>query len=297
MASGHEVLGLDNFSLGHESNVPDEVEFVEADASSIAALTKKLSDRNIEVIFHLAGQSGGELSFSKPIFDLESNATSTLALLQYASKFGVKKIIHASSVAVYGQSEPCEEGLTEDQEKRASSPYGISKYAAENYLRIFSQKLGLTSTSLRFFNVYGAGQDLSRLDQGMLSIYLSQGLRDKQILVKGALNRYRDFVDVRDAVIACEKSMQLDHVGHVPVNVCTGKKTEVKQALEVLRGELPFEVRVELEDSTPGDAFGWVGSVKRLRTLLDWSPQISFLQGFPEMIRAELSKSKRLENE
>ena len=286
---GHDVIGVDNLSLGKKSNVPDGVDFHEIDLSNQREMNQ-LPVTDVEAIFHLGGQSGGELSFSEPILD--SNVRSTLCILEFAKLRGIKKLVHASSVAVYGEVNEGTGGIKESSQLNPRTPYGVSKLIAEKYLEIFAERNGVTSTSLRLFNVYGPGQDLARMNQGMLSIYLAQALRGPKITVKGALNRYRDFVDVRDATEAFLRSAQLTHVGHICLNVCSGQQTSVAQALEVLREEFSEEIRVLTESATPGDVHGWVGSTTRLEERLSWKPTRSFREGYKLMIRAEIANMK-----
>lgn len=282
---GFNVVGLDDMSLGLARNIRGDVNFIQADASKLDDLQDSLSGLEIQGIIHLAGQSGGELSFSETLYDCKSNVLSTLSLLEFAKSRSIRKLVHASSVAVYGAGGNDGDFLDEEQKLNPTSPYGVSKSAAESYLRVLSEKNGVSATSLRFFNVYGPGQDLSRLDQGMLSIYLSQALSGSKISIKGSQKRYRDFVNVKDAAIACEKALGLSHNGHKAVNVCTGNKTTVSQALEILNEEFNNELSFEFLDSTPGDVEGWLGSTKKIKSVLGWSPEIEFNSGFRRMIK------------
>lgn len=283
-------------SLGKKENIVPGVEFRVVDVSKISQIIGALSDFNtIDAIVHLAGQSGGELSFSEAIFDAESNVISTLALLEFAKSRKIRKFIHASSVAVYGEAMVPSGGITEDSQCNPTTPYGISKMAAEKYLELLSLREGITSTSLRFFNVYGAGQDLSRLNQGMLSIYLSQAIDKNEVIVRGSTKRFRDFVHVDDAVIACAKSLSLEHSGHKSLNVCTSSRTTVEHALQCLNKEFHGSLRIRVKEATPGDVSGWVGSTEKLEETLDWKPQTLFENGFQSMISHEKS-SRKTEN-
>ena len=287
---GYEVLGVDNLSLGRKEALPASGRFMEVDVSNLDEISQTMSGYPIDVIFHLAGQSGGELSFSETLFDCDSNVRSTIALLEFAKLHGVSKFVHASSAAVYGDQPAKPSGLTESDGKTPLSPYGVSKLAAESYLGVLSSRFAITSTSLRFFNVYGQGQDLERLNQGMLSIYLAQAIKSKNVIVKGSSERYRDFVHVDDAVEACVRAMRLVHDGHKSLNVCTGQRTYVWQALEVIQEMFGHNVSIEFEAPTPGDVAGWVGNPTQARRELGWSPKIAFDEGFREMVSLEMQR-------
>ena len=104
------------------------------------------------VIFHIAGQSSGEISFDDPVYDLRSNVESTLCLLKFAFSVGCKRFIYASTMSVYGSVNS--NAVSEFEELMPESFYGVGKVASEQYLRIY-EKYGITSTVLRLFNVYG----------------------------------------------------------------------------------------------------------------------------------------------
>ena len=94
-----------------------------------------------------------------------------------------------------------DDAVKEDEECFPESFYGVAKLASEHYLRIY-QQYGIEATNLRLFNVYGKGQNLDNLKQGMVSIYLAQMIRDKHIHIKGSPDRFRDFIHVDDVIEA-----------------------------------------------------------------------------------------------
>lgn len=287
--TGVRVLGVDNFSLGHKENVPDSIDFLEGDLSN-ESFVRQLEADSYDAIFHLAGQSGGELSFSDSLFDLDANVRSTHLLLQLMTRTGSKNLVYASSVAVYGDVIAWEGGLSEGQDVRQTSPYGISKYASEKYLQVFASHLNLRTASLRLFNVYGPGQDLSRMNQGMLSIYLGQALMSGQVVVKGALDRFRDFVHVKDAASAFISVSDNLTSTHEVYNVCSGVQTQVSEALDVLQEEFEGRLKIAVVGSTPGDVAGSVGNPTKIHERTGWKQQKGFGEGFREMIQVEKNR-------
>ena len=166
---GHKVIGIDDLTNGKKFNIPKKCKFFKLDLSNKVKLSK--INTNIDQIFHLAGQSSGEKSFENPVKDLE-NTISTLNLIDFALK-KVKKFIFASSQSVYGNVDDI--GISEKHIVNPLSCYGNSKLSSENYLKIFKDKLPYVI--FRINNVYGYGQDLDNLKQGMVSIYLAQALK------------------------------------------------------------------------------------------------------------------------
>ena len=287
----HEVLGIDNLSTGYVSHVPAGVHFYEIGVQDIEVL-KILKSHNFEAIFHIAGQSGGELSYADPIYDLQSNAQSTLLLLKYASESQCKKIIYASTVSVYGEPESCLK-IPETEVLNPKSFYGVGKLASENYLRIYANQFGLDTIALRLFNVYGPGQNLNNLQQGITSIYLSQAVRDRHIHIKGAKDRFRDLIYIDDATEAFMTVLDDKFRGFNAYNVSTGTKTIVEDIIEAIRLNLPFEISVKYEGATPGDVFGYTGNPDKLMAESDWRPKTMFDDGLRVMIEWVLENEKK----
>ena len=283
---GHSVITIDNFSTGYRENVPQGVEIIEGDVAS-ASLIKSLSNKKFDAIFHIAGQSSGEVSFENPVYDLQTNTQSTLLLLKLAQNSSCKNFIYASSMSVYGDVEN-NFSISERYRTLPKSLYAVGKMASENYMRIFSEQYGLTCTALRFFNVYGVGQNLKNLKQGMASIYLAMALKDKHILVKGSKDRFRDFVYIDDVVSAVMASLKINS-GFSIYNVCTGKPTKVEEVINEIKKNLDYSISVEYLDGTPGDQFGIFGDNSKILQDLKWSPRYSFSNGIKEMVNWAMS--------
>lgn len=255
---GFKVIAVDDLSMGRIENVPTEVELVQGDISDPRIIDKL--PLKLDYVLHLAGQSSGEESSQDPENDAQRNFISTISAARIASASGAKKIIHASSMSIYGsgtiKNRPFEESIVGSP----LSNYGISKLAAEQFLAL---NTSLRSVSLRMFNVYGPGQDLSRMSQGMVSIYLAQALGDKRIVVKGSLNRVRDFVFIEDAVECWLKILEADTAHHENLNLGSGRPTKVSELLHTINS-LIGQVPVEVANGTPGDQYYAVANNTKL---------------------------------
>jgi len=239
------VIGIDDLSTGSRKNIPKNIKFIKSDISKKKTL-KKLP-KNIDYILHLAGQSSGEISFYDPVTDLNKNTLSTLNLINYGIKVGAKKILYASSMSVYGKLN--KRKFAEIDNCYPLSCYGNSKLSSEKYLEIFKNKLPYVS--LRMFSVYGPGQDLKNLKQGMVSIYLAQALKKNSILVKGSLTRERDFIYIDDVVESWFRATINQKCYNLSINVGTGKSTKVKELLNLIIKI--FKVKIKLAGPTFGD--------------------------------------------
>jgi UDP-glucose 4-epimerase len=280
LAEGHDVTVVDDLSTGKRSNVPAGASFVELDVSRDDGVAQ-LPDAPCAGILHLAGQSSGKRSFDDPLRDFDANARSTLLLARWANRHGVPRLVHASSMGVYGLS--TRRPMSEEAPAEPISYYGASKLAAEQALAV-AAKTGLRTCSLRMFNVYGAGQDLENLDQGMVSIYLAYVLRGEPVLVRGSLDRVRDLVHVDDVVEAWKLALARPIDG--PLNVGSGTGTRVDELLEQIFRACGVEddYPVIEHPGTPGDAHTTIADIGRARRLLGWTPRIALEDGLREFI-------------
>ena len=271
-AEGFTVVGVDDLSSGKQSNVPSSIDFIQgnlADTQTISKLPK-----SAEFVLHLAGQSSGEMSFDDPVADLEKNTISTLNLIRYGTGANTSKFVYASSMSVYGNVPDAPIG--EDEHVAPLSCYGVGKLAAEKYLNVFSKQL--SSVNLRMFNVYGPGQDMTNLRQGMVSIYLAQALTNKHIVVKGSLERFRDFIYIDDVVEAWFRATTFAGVVGNTINIGTGVRTTIAQVLEAVKANV-VGTTVEVTDPTPGDQNGIFADTNRMRALLEMSDFVQLADG------------------
>jgi len=281
IAEGYAVTGVDDLSTGKRSNVPAGVDFIEADLADPATMQKL--PRDSQAILHLAGQSSGEISFDDPVSDLEKNTVSTLNLVRHGLETRLPRFVYASSMSVYG-SVP-DEPVPESRAAAPLSCYGVGKLAAENYLRVYQKQLPFVA--MRMFNVYGPGQDLSNLRQGMVSIYLAQALNGGNIVVKGSLERFRDCIYVDDVVEAWFRATTSEMAAGRALNIGTGVRTTVGDLLERICKQVVGS-RYEIHGGTPGDQSGIYADNAQLRRVLGmerFTPLASGLEKFVDWAR------------
>ena len=282
IADGWQVDVVDDLSAGSAANVPDEVELIELDLAGPDA-AERLPDREYDAICHLAGQASGEKSFDDPVADLAANAASTVGLANWALTRGISTLVHASSMGVYGDPEALP--VAEHSPLRPKSWYGASKESAERALMVASAH-GLRTVSLRMFSIYGPGQDLADLRQGMVSIFLGMALRGETIVVKGSLDRVRDFVYIDDCVAAWQAALANPEAAG-PINVGSGTGTSVGDMVEALVDALGFDSPPTVEadaGNTPGDQYAVVADVERAQSVLSWEAKHTLHDGIGAMV-------------
>ncbi len=283
LSDGWKVDIIDNLSTGDKANIPEEAQFNLLDLSE-SELATKLPAKKYDAIFHFAAQSSGEISFDDPVYDLKTNCLSTVILLDWCLKNGTDRFINISSMSIYGDQE--NQPVSENAVANPNSFYGIGKYASERYVKIYS-KLGLKTTSLRLFNVYGPGQNMKNLRQGMVSIYMAYLLKGEDILVKGSPERYRDLIyidDVISAIIAC---LDNEYSYGKEFNVGSGIPTTVQELLNAeikAFGYDPETYGIVFSDPTPGDMFGINADISRIKDAIGWEPKVTLQQGLKAMV-------------
>lgn len=277
---GNQVVTIDNLSTGNISNIPDGVEFIEGDCGNQDVYSNIPNDP-YDAIFHIAGQSSGEISFDDPIYDIRTNAESTLLLLKFALKNNCKRFIFASTMSVYGIKP--ERPVKESEDCHPESFYGIAKLASEHYLRVYEQ-FGIDTTSLRLFNVYGPGQNMDNLRQGMVSIFLAQMLKDKRIHVKGSADRFRDFIHVDDVVESFLRCLSCDKSKSEIINIANGKATKVKEIIDLLASSQKDEIEIKYKGGTPGDIHGIFADITLMNEILGTWDRVDLKDGIKKMI-------------
>lgn len=279
---GDQVVVLDNLSTGQQENVPPGVLLVNTDISRPEGL-RVIPEERFDACLHLAAQSSGEISHEEPGRDLNTNALGTLLLLEWCRRRGVRRFLYASSMGVYGLTEQLP--VRESQPRDPYSFYGISKQAAEQYVRYYS-KQGMDTTIFRMFNVYGPSQNLANMKQGMVSIYLAFLTREEPILVRGSLNRFRDFIYIDDVVEAWVKALHDPATYGQVYNLASGRKILVRELIAELVqawGHDPQTYPILEAEGTPGDQFGIYADITSLSRAIGWQPRVPLSEGLRRM--------------
>ena len=275
--SGHTIIGIDDLSTGYKKNLPPNVIFYKFNVADKKKLFKLKG--NFDQIFHCAGQTSVEKSFEDPLIDLNGNLISTINIINFGIQRNVKKLIFASSVTAYGNQS--NKKIKEENVLLPLTCYGASKVAAENYIKVFSNKLPYVI--LRLNNVYGHGQDMNNLKQGMISIYLSQALKKNNIEVKGSTERYRDFIYVEDVVNIWKIISRKKTIKNMTFNVGTGKKTKVKTVLSLIKNNFKG-LKTYVTSPTRGDQFGNQVDISKLKKKLNYKKFINLKSGLKQFI-------------
>ncbi len=268
LAVGERVRVVDDLSTGLRENVPAGAELLEGDLRDPAVCAEAC--RDVERIFHLAGRVTIRGSAESFCDDADVNLMGTLRLLAAAGEAGVKRLVFASSMAVYADS-PDRRPVAEDHPTEPISAYGISKLAAERSLLTVAPTLGVEPVVLRFFNTYGTRQGYTPY-VGVVTIFVTRILRGEPCVIFGDGEQCRDYVHVADVARACVLAGEADAAVGQVLNVGTGTGTSVNRLAERIRtllgaGELTHAER------DPSELVHSVADVGRLRAALGFAPE------------------------
>ena len=279
--SGAEVTIIDNLRTGDMKNIPDAAKFFKIELGRDRL--EEAFGEGFDVVYHFAGQSSVEISYSDPLYDLDTNCRSTLQLLDLCKRSGTNRFIFASTMSVYGGRGEMPKDETEPRD--GENFYAISKKASEDYLWIY-ERFGVKSTAMRLFNIYGPGQNLENLRQGMLSIYLAQAINAGKIVVKGSLERTRDFVYIDDVLGATRAVATSESCWGRAINICSGKEVSVRKTIDLIAKTLGKEIAIEIAEGTPGDIDRMVGCPNLLKELTGYECRVSLEDGINLMVNS-----------
>jgi len=270
VAAEADVTVLDNLSTGKKENLEtvwQKICFIEGDIRSFKTCVAATAGQDL--VFHQAAFVSAPESIEKPYECYEINVNGTLNLLNASHCTGTKKVVFASSAAVYGNTDaPCHE----EQGCDPNSPYGVSKLAAEKYCQIYFQKYGLETICLRYFNVWGERQRADLKYPGALANFRDRIEKNLPITIYGDGSQTRDFINVAAIVQANLKLARLpsDQLNGQSINIASGTSKSLLEMIELLKASEPkYNLPISFEPARPGDIKSSAAINQKLQSLID----------------------------
>lgn len=283
------VRVLDNLSSGKRANLvrATGIDFIEGDIRDAA--TVRAAMQGIDAIYHLAAVASVQASIDDPLGTHGSNFTGTLNLLECARQQGVRRMIYASSAAVYGDTERLP--VSEETTTNPLSPYAADKLAGEHYLKFYAAKHGIATTAFRFFNIYGPRQDASSPYSGVISIFVERIQRGQGVVIFGDGRQTRDFVFVRDLVDVLASALSGEKTTGAILNVGRGVECSLLDLLGTLERLVGRSVPRQLEPARVGDILRSRADVSRLKAMLDYVPCTTMEVGLAELLSNQTTRA------
>ena len=279
LEEGFRVIIVDDLSSGKLKNVNHHATFHHMSITQ-PSLLDVFNREKPDLVFHMAAQSSVSRSTKSPILDSEINVLGTLRLLDAARRAGVEKIIYScTGGALYGDpvSVPC----PDDAVVAPISPYGMSKYVAEQYLEFYRRQYMVNYTSLRYGNVYGPRQDPDG-EAGVVAIFISAMLNGSRPVIFGDGDQERDFVAVDDVIEA--NMAAIGRGSGKAMNIATGELTSVNRIFELLKEITGFRWDASRSPARAGDVYRISLDCSLAAQELRWTPRTSLADGLTRTV-------------
>lgn len=285
LAGGHEVRILDNLSSGKLRNKPAHADLIVGDVADRATVARSM--KGADGVFHFAAVASVERCNEDWLGSHRSNMAGTVTIFEaacHARQGGPIPVVYASSAAVYGQS--TEVPLGETNRPRPNSPYGADKLGCELHAAAGFHIHGLPSCGVRFFNVYGPGQDPRSPYSGVISIFCDRARANREITIFGDGRQTRDFVYVGDAVRGALAAM--DRCGDAAnvVNICTGRGTSLLELVGHIEQHLQRRARTTFAERRRGDIAVSIGDPSLAAAHLGFRAQTTIRAGLARLFES-----------
>lgn len=293
---GFEVTVIDNLDTGRLENIAhhqgrEEFHFIKGDIRNFNVVKETMKD--IDAVFHEAALASVTLSVKNPILTNDINVTGTLNLLKASSDLHVKRFIYASSAAIYGDTpSPLKR---EDMTPSPTSPYGVSKLAAENYVRLFHKVYGLETVSLRYFNVYGPRQrfDIQSAYGGAITIFTNRLLKNMPPIIYGDGEQTRDFVYIQDVVEANILALNTKKAAGEAFNIGTGTNASVNQVANTLKEIMNRKNLKNVHaDPRPTDIRHGYADITKAKKIFGFHPKVPLKEGLTKLVNWYTKQNK-----
>jgi UDP-glucose 4-epimerase len=280
---GFDVTIIDNLSSGSLNNlssISNDITFIEGDILDIGLLRREF--KGAEFVFHQAAAVSVPESTEYPIGTNDINIRGTMNVFTAAKETGVKRVVYASSSAVYGDDPVMPK--VETMEVKPLSPYARQKFAKEMYAKIFSASHGLETVGLRYFNVYGPRQAISGGYPAVIPIFISRIVQGKPITIYGDGETTRDFIYVNDIAQANLAAAFASDANGKAFNIATGKEISLNTLVKKICDIIGKKCQITHETERVGDIKRSYADISLAQNILNFQPSILFKEGLKKTI-------------
>lgn len=275
---GERVRVFDNCTTGKVENiadVADKIEFCSADLQDIDAVSQAVE--GIDYVFHQGALPSVARSVADPIATNNVNINGTLNLLVASRDADVKRVVYAASSSAYGNRPKSIK--SEDLPPNPASPYALTKYVGECYCQIFTQLYGLETVALRYFNIFGPGQDSSSSYSAVIPLFISAYLNGEAPKIEGDGEQSRDFTYVANAVHANLLACHAEGVAGEVFNVGCGERASINQLATLIGEMMESDTKPVYVAPRPGDVRHSLADIQKAKRLLGYEPQVDLKTG------------------
>jgi nucleoside-diphosphate-sugar epimerase len=279
---GERVRVVDSLITGHRRNLAhvNGVEFVEGDLAELAVARRAV--QGMEYVLHQAAIPSVPRSVEDPIASNRANVDATLNVLVAARDAGVKRVVFAGSSSAYGNTPTLPK--REDMPANPLSPYALQKLVGEQYMQMFTTLYGLETVTIRYFNVFGPRQDPSSPYSGVISVFAKALLENRAPTIYGDGEQTRDFTYVANVVDGVLRAATAPGASGQVINVATEARISLNRLFSTMRDLVGSDVTVNYGAARSGDVKDSQADITRARTILGYTPIVSFEDGLKQTL-------------
>jgi UDP-glucose 4-epimerase len=272
---GHTVLVLDDLTAGDPRRLAPDVLLTRGDVRDVPKLWTLL--QGVDCVYHLAARVRVPESIHYPSDYNAVNVGGTVAVMEAVRDTGVRRVVFASSGALYGEQQ--QQPISETQAAKPNSPYGVSKIAAEYYVSTLGRLYDIETVALRIFNAYGPGQELPPSYPPVIPQLLRQAESGGSIVIFGDGSQTRDFVFLDDVLDALVLAATKDDANRQTINIGSGREISINELAQCVAKVTGKRVNVLHNQSQSGGVSRLVADVTLARALLGWAPRTELGEG------------------
>ena len=292
VGEGAVVRVVDNLSTGQVARLETlrcSIEYVEADLADNLVSDEVVKD--VDYVLHQAAIPSVQRSVRDPIGTNRANVTATLNLLESCRKAKVRRFVYAASSSAYGDTEVLPK--SEEMPPNPLSPYALQKLAGEHYCKLYYSLYGLETVCLRYFNVFGPGQDPHSEYSAVIPKFISKLLINELITVYGDGEQSRDFTYVENVVDANLLAVQATKACGKVLNVGCGERITLNTLIQLLEEIVGVKAKVSYSASKPGDVRHSLADINLARRLLEYEPKVMVKEGLRRTVEAFVKSDQR----
>jgi len=289
LANGYDVSVIDNLSTGSEKNIENiksEINFVKGDIRDLDLLQKIMKDVNY--VLHQAAIPSVPRSIKDPLTTHDSNVNGTINVLLSARDNDVQKVVIASSSSIYGNRKTNNNTVKEKVETMKPmplSPYATTKLIKEYYCKVFAHIYKLPTICLRYFNVFGPRQNPKSEYAAVIPKFITLIMNDEQPVLYGDGNQTRDFTYIDNVIKANIKAMEAENVKEgETLNIACGESYSLHDLVSEINKYLNKKITPKYDQTREGDVKDSKANIKKAKKLIDFQPEINFVEGLKKTI-------------
>jgi nucleoside-diphosphate-sugar epimerase len=285
LGAGGNVRIVDNLSTGSAerlNQIRDSVELVTGDLADYSVAAEVV--KGVDYVLHQAAVPSVQRSVVDPVGTNRSNVTATLNLLESSRKARVRRFVYAASSSAYGDTEVLPK--SEDMPANPLSPYALQKWVGERYCKLYHELYGLETVSLRYFNVFGPGQDPYSEYSAVIPKFTTKLLAKEPITVYGDGEQSRDFTYIDNVIQANLLALRAPNAPGEVCNIGCGQRVTLNQLIQILEELLKVRAQVTYAPAKPGDVRHSLADITKATRVLGYVPETEIEEGLRKTVEA-----------